>query len=168
MGKCRIELTIPLLRQLLDYDPDTGIFTWAVDRSNVKAGTQTGRIAVNGYIIIRICGKARLAHRLAWMHFYQEDAPPLIDHINGNKTHNSIHNLRSGTKVTNGQNRRRAQANNMSSGLLGVSFIPHVKKFTAYIDKDGTRTYLGWFEDKNEAHAAYLEEKRRVHEGCTI
>lgn len=168
MGKCKTALTIPLLRELLDYDPDTGAFKWAVDRSNVKAGTPTGCTAVNGYTIIRICGKAMLAHRLAWMHFYQEDPPKLIDHINGEKTNNRIKNLRAGDKVLNGQNQRKAQANNKSSGLLGVAYIRHIKKFAAYIDKDGRRQYLGWFADKNEAHAAYIEAKRELHEGCTI
>lgn len=168
MGNCKVTLTIPLLRELLDYDPDTGIFRWAVNRSNVKAGTVTGCKANNGYTIIRICGRAMLAHRLAWMHFYQEMPPDLIDHIDGDRANNRIKNLRSATKVVNGQNRRNAQANNKSSGLLGVSFIRHMKKFTAYIDVGGNRTYLGWFEDKHEAHAAYLKAKRELHDGFAI
>ena len=157
------------LKELLNYDPDTGIFTWRVNRSNVKAGSVTGCKANNGYLLIRVDRKAYLAHRLAWCYFYGEDAiPTLVDHKNGTKSDNRIGNLRPGTKITNGQNRHAAQSNNKSSGLLGVAYIPHTKKFTAYIDKDKKRTYLGLFEDKNDAHAAYLKAKRETHEGCTI
>jgi hypothetical protein len=27
---------------------------------------------------------------------------------------------------------------------------------------------LGYFDTKDEAHAIYIEAKRRLHEGCTI
>lgn len=162
-------VTKSVLQELLDYRPETGVFSWKVNRSNVKAGTVTGCKTVNGYLFIRLFKKCWLAHRLAWIYCYgHETLPPLIDHINGDKTDNRIDNLRPGTKVTNGQNRHGAQANNASSGLLGVAWLAHVEKFTAYINFDGRRKYLGLFEDKHEAHSAYLKAKRELHEGCTI
>ncbi len=161
-------LTQDLLRGVLDYSPDSGTFAWKVNRSNVKAGTPAGTPTKNGYLVIRVFDNLHLAHRLAWAYMFGYPLPKFIDHIDGNKKNNAIANLRPCTKVTNGQNRRTAQTNNKSSGLLGVAWLDHVKKFTAYIDAGGKRKYLGLFLDKNDAHSAYLEAKRVLHEGCTI
>jgi len=169
MSKAHSTLTRDRLKELLHYDIDSGKFTWRNNRSNVKEGATAGCLSLNGYILIRIDRKLHLAHRLAWLYHYGDaNIPRLIDHINGDKTDNRISNLRPATKVLNGQNRRSAQSNNKSSGLLGVAYISHTRKFTAYIDKGGKRKYLGLFERKEDAHEAYLLAKRVLHEGCTI
>lgn len=169
MSKAHSIPTQSRIKELLNYDADSGVFTWLSNRSNVKAGAVAGCLSLNGYILIRIDKKLCLAHRLAWIYFYGDAGTPgLIDHINGNKTDNRIANLRPATKVTNGQNRRRAQANNVSSGLLGVAYIAHTRKFTAYINAGGKRKYLGLFRNKEDAHNAYLSAKRQMHEGCEI
>lgn len=153
----------------MDYNINNGQFSWRNNRTNVKAGAVAGCLSLNGYTLIRIDRKLHLAHRLAWIYCNgSAQMPRLIDHINGSKTDNRISNLRPATKVMNGQNRRTAQSNNKSSGLLGVAYIAHTGKFTAYIDKDGRRKYLGLFERKEDAHEAYLLQKRALHEGCTI
>jgi len=161
-------LTQSLLREFLDYNTETGDFYWKVNRTNIKAGTPAGTTTANGYLVIRLFRKLYLAHRLAWLYMHDDPMPRMLDHKNGNKRDNRINNLRPANKVTNGQNRHAAQANNKSSGLLGVAWLSHVNKFTAYINSNGTRTYLGLFADKHEAHAAYLTAKRKLHQGCTI
>lgn len=169
MSEAHSSPTQARIKTLLHYDQDSGRFTWRENRSNVKAGAVAGCLALNGYILIRIDRKLSLAHRLAWIYCNGDgDTPALIDHINGDKTDNRIENLRAATKVMNGQNRRTAQSNNKSSGMLGVAYISHTRKFTAYIDKNGKRKYLGLFEKKEDAHNAYLRAKRDLHEGCTI
>lgn len=163
------KLTSEAIRKLLRYDHSNGIFTWRENRSNVKAGAVAGCRNIAGYIVIRIFRKLHLAHRLAWLyHFGDAGTPPLIDHVNGDKADNRIANLRAATKVINGQNRHRAQSNNLSSGLLGVAWIKHTRKYAAYINVNGKRQYLGLHSDKTVAHKAYLDAKRKAHEGCTI
>jgi len=161
-------ITVEQVREFLDYDPDTGGFSWRRARSNVKQGSVAGCTALHGYTVIRLLGKLHLAHRLAWLHHYGEEPPPLIDHINEDKSDNRIANLRKANKALNAQNKRSAQRNNKSSGLLGVAFLPHVSKFTAYINANGKRKYLGLFEEKEDAHAAYLKEKQTMHAGAIV
>ena len=63
------ELTTEYLQDILNYDPDTGIFTWKKRTSkNVKVGAKTGSISTWGYVQIYIRRKQYAAHRLAWFY----------------------------------------------------------------------------------------------------
>lgn len=165
----KTELTAERLRELLHYDPETGLFTWLVHRQRNRAGTIAGSAHSMGYVEIGVSGSSYLAHRLAWL--YVHGAWPVgdIDHINGNRSDNRISNLRDVTKVVNMQNRRAATTNNIS-GLMGVSKssakLP--RWFSRIQDNSGKMRYLGTFETPDLAHAAYVNAKREMHEGCTI
>jgi hypothetical protein len=65
-------LTQERLKEVLNYDPETGIFTRAVKRHKYPAGEKAGTVEFNGYIVIRISGKTYKAHRLAWLYVYGE------------------------------------------------------------------------------------------------
>ena len=154
------ELTAGRLRELLDYCPDTGVFTWKIRISNVKVGDVAGCLEKDGYLRIQIDSRLHFTHRLAWFYVTGEWPPDQIDHINGIRDDNRIANLRAATRSENGQNRRKPQANN-TTGYLGVT--RHRGKFLAKIRLDGKRKHLGLFTTPEEAHVAYLEAKRRLH-----
>ena len=90
------------IRDVLDYNPETGDLTWKVDRGNgsVKAGTVAGHINRGRYVHIRTGGRTYLAHRLAWF-LYHGEQPDVIDHINRKKSDNRLTNLRSVTQSQN-------------------------------------------------------------------
>ncbi len=149
------------LTQLLDYDPETGIFRWKVDRPyKVHAGDVAGTMS-RGYIQLCIFKRYYAGHRLAW--FYVHGVWPKkkyqIDHINLVKTDNRIANLREVTKTQN--NRNLAMRLNNKVGLKGV--CKWHKKFTAYITVDGKTKYLGLFNTPEEAHAAYAAASQLHH-----
>lgn len=163
------ELTIERLKQVLRYDPETGLFWWRIKTSNrTNLNKPAGSLNNDGYVRIKIDGEAHLAHRLVWFYINEKWPAILIDHINGIRHDNRIENLRDVTNSINQQNQRNSRSNNKSSGLLGVSFNKQAKKYMAHIRIDGKRNYLGLFDNPQEAHAAYLEAKRLNHPGCTI
>lgn len=145
-------LTKERLDELLAYDPETGIFTWRVDRSNVKAGTPTGANNGNGYLRIRVDKVQHYAHRLAFLSMVGEAPSGLIDHANGDRSDNRWCNLRPASGNQNGQN-RRTQPNN-TSGTPGVYWHKGAGKWMAYITVNKRPVYLGLFVDLDDAVAA--------------
>lgn len=161
-------LTAQRLRELLDYNPLTGGFTWTKPTSNrVKAGDGLREISTWGYWMVTIDGKTYGAHRLAWFYVHGEWPKQDIDHINGDRKDNRITNLRDVSKRVNQENRRKANINSRS-GLLGAWFHRTSGLWHSRITTNGVSYSLGYFRDKNDAHQAYLTAKRRRHEGCTI
>lgn len=160
------ELTLARLRELLHYEPETGVFTWRVDRTaGVKAGDVAGRGNVNssGYQRIRVQKRLYPAHRLAW--FYMTGSWPEheIDHRNGKRADNRWGNLRDVDDATNCQNTHGVRRDNQV-GLSGVGKKAN-GRFYARIRTNGRLQHLGRFDTAQEAHDAYLAAKRQQHAG---
>ncbi|HYD58974.1 MAG TPA: HNH endonuclease signature motif containing protein [Noviherbaspirillum sp.] len=128
------------------------------------AGSKNG----HGYILIGLPEGRFRAHRLAWLYVCGEWPKNEVDHINGVRSDNRIANLRDVSRRTNNENRREAQCNNRSSGLLGVTWSGRHKKWAASIRVNRKNKHLGLWETKEEAHEAYVCAKRRLHEGCML
>jgi hypothetical protein len=159
------DLSQKKLKQLLSYDPDTGIFTWLVRAAIcISVGDVAGSLH-NKYWRIKIGDHQYLAHRLAWLYMTGTWPSDQIDHINGLQNDNRWSNLREATGLLNTQNQRRARRNNQT-GYLGVS--PKGKKFRAAIGVLGKKIRLGEFDTPQAAYQAYLVAKRKLHAGCTI
>jgi HNH endonuclease len=153
------------LREMLSYELASGLFRWRVKASkNTSIGAVAGTHS-QGRIVIRIKSQQYLAHRLAWKYVTGEWPNNNIDHRDGDSTNNAFSNLRDVPQSVNLQNLRTAKKTNLC-GLLGVR--PHRSRFQAGITVAGKWHYLGAFDDKHSAHAAYLDAKRRLHTGCTI
>lgn len=156
-------LSASLLRELLDYDPATGVFTWRVTLSNVRpAGSVAGTIEGNGYCQIQIARVVHKAHRLAWLYVHGEWPQRDIDHKNGNRADNRIANLRPATRSQNLQNQHHARSDSRC-GLQGVSLHQSGRWRARIQSADGKRRHLGFFDSPQEAHAAYLTAKRELH-----
>lgn len=149
-------LTAERVRELLHYDPDTGVFTWL---SGQDSGKRAGWID-HGYVRIAVDGAKRYAHRLAWLYVHGE-WPKYIDHINHVKSDNAIANLRPCTHQENMQNMRIVARSYNSTGLAGVSRFRG--KFRSVIDVGGKQRHLGTFNTADSAHVAYLVAKAKFH-----
>ena len=149
----RQEITAEYLRSILNYDPETGIFTRKVRTSNsVKVGDVAGCSNGCGYLQIRLHNRLHLAHRLAWLYVYGEWPKGQIDHINRNRSDNRISNLREVSHKQNGQNAGKYSHN--TSGHTGVSWYKHTSRWQAQIMHNYKLIHLGRFTDIGEAIAA--------------
>lgn len=159
-------LTAQRLREILRYDPLTGIFTWRASRGRMaKAGAVAGSLDRSGYVCIGTCGRLHFAHRLAWLYITGEWPADSIDHIDTEKTNNKWSNLRQATYAQNSQNKRRARIDN-KCGLLGAS--PHKNRWRATIKINRKRVHIGVFDTPELAHAAYLAAKAELHPYQTL
>jgi len=160
------DLTVERLRELLHYDPDTGVFTWRAGRQGVpRTQIEAGKITKSGYRSICVDYHLLRAHVLAW--FYMTGGWPRadIDHLNGIRHDNRWANLRVVSRSVNNENQRRAQRGN-KSGFLGVS--PNHSRWAASITIRGQKFHLGTFDTPREAHSVYLIAKREHHLGNTL
>lgn len=148
-------LTVGRLRELLHYDPETGVFTRRVDiRGGGRNGTVAGSNHNAGYLSITIDGRQYLAHRLAW--FYVTGRWPVvdIDHIDRDRRNNRWANLREATRSQNMANTGRRRDN--KSGFKGVSRHVQTGRWQAHSSGGGRTVYLGLFDSAEEAHRAYV------------
>lgn len=152
-----------VLRQLLDYDPETGLMTWRYRDGQKRWNTMyAGKPAfftnVNGYMTGRLFGENVRAHRVLWVlhHGFDPDGP--IDHINGRKSDNRLVNLR--VTDAGGNARNRPIRSDNRTGVCGV--IPYKGKYRANIRFNGKLTHLGTFEDFDAAVSVRKEAERNM------
>jgi hypothetical protein len=144
------------------YDGQTGDIRWAIDvGQRARKGQLAGWNNKNGYKEVKYLGKCYKLHRIAWLLTHLEWPNGYIDHIDGNRSNNRIINLRVVDPL--GNSRNAGLRKDSSSGSAGVSWHIRIKKWQARIQNgDGTRKHLGYFENIDDASAAYESEKLRL------
>lgn len=163
-------ITSEVVRELLDYDPETGVMIWRKrDRKWFKsdgsfatwntrfAGTRAGNDCESGKGRYRsrkigMFGRLQSEHRVVWLWMSGEPLPEQIDHVNRNATDNRWSNLRASSCGENSRNRSKYSSN--GSGVTGVKWHAPNSKWLAVVDRDGTRHNLGSFSDIADAAAA--------------
>tara|TARA_R110001632_G_scaffold600_2_gene2109 strand:+ start:580 stop:1089 length:510 start_codon:yes stop_codon:yes gene_type:complete len=117
----------------------------------------------HGYLICNLIIDKLLVrivqHRLVWYAHHQDwdiwdtSRDNSIDHKNQNKKDNRIANLRPATHSENKQNR----------DVKGCNFDKRSNKWRARIKLNGKEKHIGYYDTEEEAHEAYLAEKRILH-----
>lgn len=155
-------LTAEYLRSILDYDPLSGIFVWRIRTSNrVKVGDIAGSVGNHGYIVIRIDGQNRLAHRLAWLYMLGTFPPDGIDHKDCDRQNNSWENLRHATGSQNQGNICKRADN--TSGYRGVSWHKKSGKWQACVKVSGKNYHLGFYDEPAYAAAVHAGAHKLIH-----
>lgn len=141
-------LTQEKLKELMHYDPETGIFTRRKTTAmRQKVGEIVGVECKNGYLKCGISNEEYTLHRLAWLYMYGE-FPEIVDHINHNKKDNRIANLRDVDRFGNMKNMSKSKAN--TSGTTGVCYCKERKMWKAQIYCNGV-TKQKRFKNRDDA-----------------
>ena len=166
-----MELTAEIVRDLLDYNPDTGDLFWKerplkyfkkeIDArkwnakwSDKKAFTYKTKDYRSKHVRIAnkegsIFGKRYLTHRIIWLHYYGCWPKDQIDHINHDPTDNRIINLRDVTASENQRNRTLQKNNKV--GHSGIYWDKESKKYRAQIHNGKHCKNLGNYDNLEEA-----------------
>lgn len=160
---------VEYLRQIIDYNPDTGEAFWLKRTANEYnnnrqclvfnsqyVGKRADCLAKNGYRRITINNIRYWFHRVVWALVTGSD--PLekqIDHINRDRSDNRVINLRLATHANNNAN--TIARNNNKSATKGVCFHKPSRKYMAYITVNYRRYHLGLYDTVDEAAKAYAK-----------
>lgn len=157
---------VGILDHLFKANFQTGKLVWVnpPKHQGNKKGKEAGSINAFGYRKVSIGGQLYAAHRLIWKMYYRTEPPPVIDHIDRDKTNNAISNLRECSESENKQNTGLYRDN--TSGINGVSWHKHSKAWVVTKMIDGTDYYIGTYPDINDAISALSAWQERPWKGC--
>ena len=146
-------LTQSRLKELLHYDPETGIFRWIVYRSpKCQIGTIAGSYNPAGYHVIRIDYKQYQASILAWLYMTGEWPPQDTEHKDVNPSNTKWNNIRLCTQTQNNLNRKIGKTN--TTGAKGVT-MTRDGKYGARLQIYNRKIFLGNYDTLEEAKQAY-------------
>lgn len=160
-----MELTLERLKEVLNYNPKTGVFTWLKKTANRANRTEIGGIAgsmrEDGRVSISIDGRRYYAYRLAWFYTTGQWPKHQIDHRNRDASVGALENLREATNAENMQNTKIYSTNR--TGYPGVSWDKTIGKYSATIMKDYVKYTFGYFDTAEEANTARIKGKAELH-----
>jgi hypothetical protein len=146
-----------LIKEILHYDPETGVFTWKISRGRVRAGEIAGYIhKTDGYR--RIGAEEwglKKASRLAFLYMTGNWPENQIDHINGVRSDDRWSNLRN---ATHGENLR-----NGNKRLMNVHKNNKGWSVRVYVNKKAHTKYFR--HDQYQDAVAYAQELRTTLHG---
>ena len=157
------KITAERLKQIVNYDPNNGQFTWAQARKKCTKGAVAGYSDKRtGYKYVRLDWVIYAQHRLAWLYMYGRWPDGELDHINHDTGDNRIANLRECVDGVVNQHNKQAPKNN-TSGYVGVDFHKASGKWRARIKAGETYHHLGLFDTAEEANEVRLAAKQKYH-----
>lgn len=146
------------VKELLSYDPDTGIFVWRVDVGRwgrIKAGTETGSLCGAGYYYISFDGERFSASTLAWLYMTGVWPDGIVDHINLNTRDNRFVNLRLTDQSGNASNNKAKLRED-----YGVYHYKYGYRVQFYVNKKNT--HFGLYDTKQLAVEAAQRIRREL------
>lgn len=143
-------ITAERLRNLLDYDPETGVFRWR--RAGQFAGRIAGTTNREGYRRIQIDAAIYQRSVLAWLYVTGELPTVQLDHRDRNTGNDAFANLRPATQTQN-----KANSGVYKNNKLGVKGVRRHRngRFEARLRVNGKAKYLGCYRTIDEAKAVY-------------
>lgn len=153
------------LKEFFSYDPETGALCWKKKPNNkcsrITLGAPAGATNSGGYRVVRIKGVNYLAHRLIWVLVHGGIPDRLcIDHVDGDRSNNKLHNLRLATASENLFNRKTTSS---SSGHKNVYWHAKKGKWVVCIQAHKQFRNMGDFPELKDAIAVATAAREKYH-----
>ncbi len=132
------------LREIFEYDRETGQLICRVKRGGLRVGDVCGTDA-QGYVQVFVDHVPYRAHRLIFKLAYGREPVGFLDHKDGNRSNNRLENLREVTPWENSLNRFAPPAS--ASGVYGVYRVPERGKWQVSISIGNRSVHLGYFDN---------------------
>lgn len=156
-------MTADIVREYLDYDPNTGHMTWLTKKHSKKVivGSRAGSISTtNRHRVVRFLGALYPEHRLIWLYYYGTWPVGHIDHDNHNEQDNRIRNLCDVTQRANNMNNSKRADNSTGHVGVWVNKLNSRKKYMAELHLDGKRMHYSSHYTMEEAIIARKTAER--------
>ena len=170
-----MELTAEILRERLDYDPETGVFVWRPHPGSANANRAWDRqwsgkpVAVRvvtapipgakPYGIVRVLGRCYGVHRLAWLWMTGEWPQGEVDHRDRDGLNNRWSNLRAASRSQNQANKGPMRNNKL--GIKGV--YKRCNKYRAQMHVGGKHKTIGSFNCPTAASIAFTKAHKAAY-----
>lgn len=154
-------LNVSLVKELFDYDENTGNLIYKKARKRIKVGDIVGSEHNNGYLQCRIGDHIYYLHRLVWL--FKKGVWPSgeIDHINRNKKDNRIENLRIASRSENNKNVDCRKTS--ITKVKGVRFDKRSNRYVAYITEKGKYKHVASCSTLEEAIIYRTDYAKKLH-----
>lgn len=146
-------INIEEVYRVISYNPETGVFTWAVNEGRKVKGR-----VINGVKVKYNKEHSVKLSRIAWAIMYKTQPPEVIDHKDGNPANNKFENLRGATHRLNQYNKVK-----IGGGVVHRRDTPRTKPYRARIRlPNGSRKNIGDFKTREEAEEAYRSYAAKI------
>lgn len=159
-------LTQARLKELLHYDPETGIFTWLDSVKHCRAGMKAGtnlklKNRRTSYTHIKVDDTYYLAHRLAFLYMTGKLPTEMVDHKDENGENNRWSNLRECTRIENSRNTKKPRHN--TSGEKHVGWHKRDKRWFVAIKSGGKTIFYKLCKSFDEAVSLARQKRTELH-----
>lgn len=156
-----VETLLAEAKRIYRYDEATGNLVWIRPANpghpgQAKIGGRVGGSDGHGYLMCMLLGHKFKVHQIVWLLNKGELARFPIDHKNRDRLDTRIENLRLAVDIQNSQN-----TNKMLGALTGSRSHRGRTGYSAIIQINGKKIYLGYYKSREEAHEAYVLGSRK-------
>ena len=149
------------LKELFNYDPETGYLFNKKPRAGVTVGSRAGSVDSWGHRQIKIDGKTYQEHRIVWLWWYGALPPCQLHHINKMRADNRVENLKEAPRDNYDNQQDTLLRKDNISGVKGVCWLARYNKWQVQIQTDNKKKHIGLYTCLLDAVSARFAAERR-------
>ena len=158
MSDSQYESELQMFNHYLRIEQKEGKLIW---RRGARFGFEAGTVDKTEYKRFKLKGKMYYSHRVMWALHHGEMPAQEIDHINGFRQDNRIHNLRLCSRSENQANQKRSVKN--KTGHKDVSYVEKLGLYRVRVSFNNKRHEFGYYKTLEDAAQAATFARKALH-----